>query len=123
MTGSTLAAAALPIGTDMDVSTSGTYLYVFNQQNGSDISQSPWFENTWATESLIGKRDVQEWNMHEVDVVARLPRSGDVSPLDASLKQEVFRNSKVQRGVDWSSSIYNALGPHLSGWKRSGIGR
>lgn len=56
MTGGTLAAAALPIGADTDVSTNGTYLYVFNQQNGSDISQSPWYENTWVTESLIGKR-------------------------------------------------------------------
>lgn len=60
MTGGTLAAAALPIGADTDVSTNGTYLYVFNQQNGSDISQSPWYEKTWATESLIGKRDSQE---------------------------------------------------------------
>ena len=60
MTGGTLAAAALPIGTDTDVSTNGTYLYVFNQQNGSDISQSPWYEDTWATISLIGKRDLQD---------------------------------------------------------------
>lgn len=78
MTGGNLAAAALPIGTDTDVSTNGTYLYVFNQQNGSDISQSPWYENTWATESLIGKRDLQDWSINEVDVMAQLPRSRDL---------------------------------------------
>lgn len=74
MTGGTLAAAALPIGTDTDASTNGTYLYVFNQQNGSDISQSPWYEGTWATESLIARRDLQDWSMHEIDVVAQLHR-------------------------------------------------
>ena len=74
MTGSTLSAAALPIGTDTDVSTNGTYLYVFNQQNGSDISQSPWYENTWATESLVGKRELQDWNLHKIDVMELLPR-------------------------------------------------
>ena len=100
MSGGTLAAAALPIGTDTDARTNGTYLYVFNQQNGSDISQSPWYENTWATESLIKKRDLRDWSMHEIDVAKQLPRSQDVSHLDTSLRQQdVLRISDVgQRG-------------------------
>ncbi|CAF9903017.1 MAG: hypothetical protein ALECFALPRED_000102 [Alectoria fallacina] len=121
MTGGTLAAAALPIGTDTDVSTNGTYLYVFNQQNGSDISQSPWYENTWATESLIGKRDMQDWSMHEVDVMAQLPRSRQVSQLEAPLRQDVFGNLEDQRSVGRFSSVYNALCRHLNGWKRSDL--
>lgn len=121
MTGGTLAAAALPIGTDTDVSTNGTYLYLFNQQNGSDISQSPWYENTWATESLIGKRDLQDWNMHEVDVMAQLPRSREASQLEAPLRQDVFGNLEDQRNLSRFSSVYNALCRHLNGWKRSDL--
>ena len=120
MTGGTLAAAALPIGTDTDVSTNGTYLYVFNQQNGSDISQSPWYEGTWATESLIGKRDLQDWSMHEIDVMAQLARSRDVNRRGRPPRQDVFGNRERQRSVGHISSIYNALYGHLSGWQRSG---
>ncbi|KAF6240039.1 hypothetical protein HO173_001649 [Letharia columbiana] len=120
MTGGTLAAAALPIGTDTDVSTNGTYLYVFNQQNGSDISQSPWYENTWATESLIGKRDLQDWSIHEVDVLAQLPRSRDVSPSEAALGRDVSGSPEDRGSAGRILSVYDAL---RRGWKRSGIGR
>lgn len=121
MTGGTLAAAALPIGTDTDASTNGTYLYVFNQQNGSDISQSPWYEGTWATESLIAKRDLQDWSMHEIDVMAQLQPGWDKSGREASLGQEVFRKLEDQRSGGRLSLVYNAFCRHLNGWKRSGI--
>ena len=125
MSGGTLAAAALPIGTDTDARTNGTYLYVFNQQNGSDISQSHWYENNWATESLIKKRDLQDWSMHEVDVTKRLRLSRDVSELESSLGQQdvVGILDEGQRGEGPVSSVYSALCRHLSGWKRLGIGQ
>ena len=123
MAGGTLAAAALPIGTDTDVSTNGTYLYVFNQQNGSDISQSPWYESSWATEALIGKRDLQDWSMHEVDVMAQSPQGRDRSRDEAPLRQDAFRSSESRRNVGGFSSIYNVLCRHLSGWKDLKIGR
>ena len=125
MSGGTLAAAALPIGTDTDARTNGTYLYVFNQQNGSDISQSPWYENTWATESLIKKRDLQDWRMHEVDVMKQLPRSRDVRESEPSPRQQgVMRIlDEGQRSESPVSLVYSAFCRHLSGWKRLGIGR
>ena len=113
MTGGTLAAAALPIGTDTDVSTNGTYLYVFNQQNGSDISQSPWYEGAWATMDIVGKRDLQDWNVHKVDVVAQLPRSRDMSspkpevcetadvPCDTGTDIEVLKEEVNERRVEY----------------------
>ena len=123
MIGGSLAAAALPIGTDTDASTNGTYLYVFNQQNGSDISQSPWYEDSWATESLIGKRDMQDWIMHEVDVTAQLPRSRDMSQIEAPPRQDVFGGSVDQRSAGRFSSVCNALYGHLSDWKKSALER
>ena len=123
MTGGTLAAAALPIGTDTDVSTNGTYLYVFNQQNGSDISQSPWYEGTWATMSLIGKRDLQDWSVHKIDVVARLPRSRDMSSRKVATEQDVFGNWEHRRGMSRSSSVFDFLCRRLSNWQRPGIWR
>lgn len=118
MTGGTLAAAALPIGTDTDVSTNGTYLYVFNQQNGSDISQSPWYQGSWATMDLIGKRDLQDWNVHEIDVAAQLPRSLDVSAKGAPMRQDVLGKWEHQHSVGPFSSVYNALCGHLRSWRR-----
>ena len=116
MTGGTLAAAALPIGTDTDVSTNRTYLYVFNQQNGSDISQSPWYEGSWATMDLVGKRDLQDWSVHKIDVVAQLPRGRDMSSRKVSLRQDVLDNWEHQRGVGRSSSVFESLCRRLSGW-------
>ena len=123
MTGGTLAAAALPIGTDTDVSTNGTYLYVFNQQNGSDVSQSPWYEGTWATKSLLAKRDLQDWSMHEINVMAHLPRGRDGSRVEAPLGQKAVRYSEDQHSMGLFSSVYKAVCRHLSGWKRPGIWR
>ena len=123
MTGGTLAAAALPIGTDTDVSTNGTYLYVFNQQNGSDISQSPWYEGTWATMDLVGKRDLQDWSVHDIDVVAQLPRSRGMSSRIVSTGQDVFGKWEHQRGVGRFRSVLDSLCRRLSGWQRPGIWR
>ena len=119
MTGGTLAAAALPIGTDTDVSTNGTYLYVFNQQNGSDISQSPWYEGSWATMDLVGKRDLQDWSVHKIDVVAQLPRSRDVGPRQGSTRQDVFfGNWEHRRSVSRFPSVFEPLRRRLGGWQR-----
>ena len=123
MTGGTLAAAALPIGTDTDVSTNGTYLYVFNQQNGSDISQSPWYEGSWATMDLVGKRDLQDWSVHKIDVVAQLPRGRDVGLRKISTGQDVFGNREHQRGVGRFPLVFDSLCRRFSGWQRPGIWR
>lgn len=128
MTGSTLSAAALPIGTDTDSSTNGTYLYVFNQQNGSDISQSPWYENTWATESLIGKRNLQDWNMHKVDVMAQLPGESDTEQIAVTLPEVTSRRNDFgvagsQGSLRWNLDVYNAICRHLTDWKRPKIGK
>ena len=123
MTGGTLAAAALPIGSDTDVSTNGTYLYVFNQQNGSDISQSPWYEGTWATMDLVGKRDLQDWSVHKIDVVAQLPRSRAVSSRKVSTRQDVANSWEHQRSVGWFSSFFDFLCRRLSVWQKPGTWR
>ena len=123
MTGGTLAAAALPIGTDTDVSTNGTYLYVFNQQNGSDISQSPWYEGSWATMDVVGKRDLQDWSVKKIDVVAQLPRSRAVRSRKVSTRQDVFGNWEHQRGVGRSACVFDLLCRPLSDWPKSRIWR
>lgn len=120
MTGSTLSAAALPIGTDTDVSTNGTYLYVFNQQNGSDISQSPWYESTWATESLVGKRDLQDWNLHNIDV--QLPLESDTGQMTVTLPEVTQRRNGVGAAVGQGSlsrglDIYSAMCRHLDNFR------
>lgn len=120
-TGGALAAVSLPIGTDTDARTNGTYLYVFNQQNGSDISQSPWYEGTWATELIVSKRDLQDWNMHEIDVMALLPRGRDKNRDEAPLGQDVSTISGHQLSMGGFSSIYNTLCRHLNGWRGQGI--
>ena len=121
MTGGTLAAAALPIGTDTDASTNGTYLYVFNQQDGNDISQSPWYRDGWATMGLLNKRVLQDRSIHEVDVTAQLPRRRDSDHWGGQLKQDVLVGKGNRRRAGRFSSIYNALCRHLSSWQRLGI--
>lgn len=118
MTGGTLAAAVLPIGTYTDASTNGTYLYVFNQQHGNDISQSPRYLDEWATMDLINKRALQDRSTHEVDVMVQLSRRRDIDRWDRHLKQDFLVVKENWRSVGRVSSISNALCRHLSGRQR-----